>query len=241
MAELNAAAPRITDHLCEAVPRLTSPPSAAHLDALGDRLPPRARPGPRPRLLHPNRVRVLRHRPGGPAAGPRRRRSLRRAGRAARAAGRRPASASGSVSTGSCWPARTSKPRRARRTAAATRPHWPSSSGPIRRTPRPASGSPPTCAPRASRPGPTWAGRKLGPPARVGRPGSGPFRGDHRRRAGRRERPAQGPRGRLAAARRARRPGPQAGQRRSLAPPRIERQLTLGSGGRRQTATIRRP
>ena len=84
MAALNAAAPQ---HHRPAVRRRapsTSRPSAAHLDALGVAVPPRAGPRPRPRLLHADRVRVLRRRPRGPAAGARRRRPLRRPRRAAR-------------------------------------------------------------------------------------------------------------------------------------------------------------
>ena len=49
-------------------------------------VPARAGPRPRARLLHPDRVRVLRHGSRGPAAGDRRRRTVRRARRAARRA-----------------------------------------------------------------------------------------------------------------------------------------------------------
>ena len=55
----------------------------AHLDALGVGVPARARPRPGPRLLHPDRLRVLSPRQRGPAVGARRRRPLRRARRAA--------------------------------------------------------------------------------------------------------------------------------------------------------------
>ena len=83
MAELNAAAPRITEHLCEACADHFAAVQA-HLTALGVRVPPRAGLGARAGLLHPHRLRVLRRRPRGPAAGARRRRPLRRARRAAR-------------------------------------------------------------------------------------------------------------------------------------------------------------
>ncbi len=83
MAELNEAAPRITDHLCE--------PCASHLadGALapgGARCPVSGRERPRPgaRLLHADGVRVLRHGSRGAAAGAGRRRPLRRPDRAPR-------------------------------------------------------------------------------------------------------------------------------------------------------------
>ena len=83
MAALNAAAPRITDRLCDAVRRaLRRRPRAPRRARRA--VPARARSRPRPRLLHADRVRVLRHRSRGPAAGARRRRALRRPGRAAR-------------------------------------------------------------------------------------------------------------------------------------------------------------
>ena len=76
-------APRITDRLCEACAAHFARVKA-HLEALGDPVPRRAGPRPRPRLLHADRVRVLRRGPRGPAAGAGRRRPLRRARRAAR-------------------------------------------------------------------------------------------------------------------------------------------------------------
>ena len=82
MAELNAAAPRIT-----------RPPVRGLRGALRGRagaprrgrrpVSRRAGPGPRAGLLHPHGVRVLRRRPRGPAAGAGRRWPLRRAGGAA--------------------------------------------------------------------------------------------------------------------------------------------------------------
>ena len=83
MAELNAGAPRITDRLCEACAAHFAG-VRAHLDALGIGYTARPHAGPRPRLLHPDRVRVLHRRARGPAAGAGRRRPLRRARRAAR-------------------------------------------------------------------------------------------------------------------------------------------------------------
>ena len=97
-------APRIADYLDEAC--------AAHLarvraglDAARGRLPARAPPRARPRLLHPHHLRVRRR---GPRVGPERRRRRR----AATTAWPRPsagaptrASASASASSGSCWPA----------------------------------------------------------------------------------------------------------------------------------------
>ncbi len=83
MAALNAAAPKITDRLCEPCAEHFAA-VRAHLDALEVALPARARARPRPRLLHADGVRVLRHRSRGPAAGHRWRRTLRRPGRAAR-------------------------------------------------------------------------------------------------------------------------------------------------------------
>ena len=83
MAALNAAAPRITDRLCDAVRRaLRGRPRASRRARRA--VPARAGARPRPRLLHADGVRVLRHRPRGPAAGDRWRRPLRRTGRAAR-------------------------------------------------------------------------------------------------------------------------------------------------------------
>ncbi len=75
MAELNAAAPRITDHLCAACAAHFAA-VRAHLDAMGVayRLESGARA--RARLLHPDRVRVLPARRGGPAAGAGRRRPV---------------------------------------------------------------------------------------------------------------------------------------------------------------------
>ena len=85
MAALNAAAPKITDRLCDAVRRaLRGRPGAPRRAQRA--VPARARARPRPRLLHADRVRVLRHRSRGPAAGDRWRRPLRRPGRAARRA-----------------------------------------------------------------------------------------------------------------------------------------------------------
>ena len=83
MAAINAEAPRMTDRLCA--------PCAEHFGG-GPRPPgrprrrvsPRTRARARPRLLHPDRVRVLRPRSGGPAAGHRRRGALRRPDRVAR-------------------------------------------------------------------------------------------------------------------------------------------------------------
>ena len=68
MAALNAAAPKITDRLCDAVRGALRRGPRAPRRARG-RLPARARAGPRPRLLHADGVRVLRHRSRGPATG----------------------------------------------------------------------------------------------------------------------------------------------------------------------------
>ena len=153
MAALNAAAPRITDRLCDACAEHFAG-VRAHLDALGVRVPARTRARPRPRLLHPDRVRVLRHRARGPAAGDRRRRPLRRPGRAAR----RPADARHRLrdrarpAASSRWP--RPGPRVAGR-AGAGRGRRRRRSGRHR---RPGSRSPRSCARRASRPGPSSAG-----------------------------------------------------------------------------------
>ena len=151
------------------------------------RLPDRTRAGPRPRLLHPDRVRVLRC----PAA----RASSRRwvaadattGWSSCSAAGRRPGSASGWASTGSCSPSRPpvagrpSRPpirRRSRSSSGRTRPRRRSGSG-LRPTARGGHRGP-------GRPGPAQARQA----SRGGGPRPRPFRGDHRRRAGRRECPA---------------------------------------------------
>ena len=99
MAALNEAAPKITDRLCDACAEHFAG-VRAHLDALRRAVPARTRAGPRPRLLHADRLRVLRHRSRGPAAGDRRRRALRRPGRAPRRAADARASGSGSASIG---------------------------------------------------------------------------------------------------------------------------------------------
>ena len=94
--------------------------------------PGRARAGPRPRLLHADRVRVLRGRSRGPAAGAGRRRPVRRTGPAAR----RPADARDRVrdraGPGGAGARRAGGrgERRRRRTTG----RWPSWSGPTRRT-----------------------------------------------------------------------------------------------------------
>ena len=99
MAALNAAAPKITDRLCDACADHFAG-VRAHLDALDVPYPARARPRPRARLLHPDRVRVLRHRSGGPAAGDRWRAGGTTASSSCWVAGPRRGSASGSGSTG---------------------------------------------------------------------------------------------------------------------------------------------
>ncbi len=83
MAGLVAAAPKITERLCDAC--------AAHLHRRpraprrgGRPVPDRASPCSRARLLHPHDLRVLPARRGGPAAGAGRRRTVRRAGGAPR-------------------------------------------------------------------------------------------------------------------------------------------------------------
>ena len=79
---INEAAPRITDRLCEACAAHFEAVKA-HLEALEVPYRVAAGPRPRPRLLHADRVRVLRRRARGPAAGARRRRPVRRPRRAA--------------------------------------------------------------------------------------------------------------------------------------------------------------
>ena len=87
-------------------------------------------PGPRPRarLLHAHGVRVLRRGPRGPAAGARRRRPLRRAGRAAG----RQADAGDRVRAGPRPGARSCSRRQGRAGAADAACRSPSSSAPIR-------------------------------------------------------------------------------------------------------------
>ncbi len=82
MAALNAAAPRITDRLCDACKApLRVPPGPSR--RARHRAHRRARARPRPRLLHPDRVRVLAEGRRWPAVGARRRRAVRRPRRAA--------------------------------------------------------------------------------------------------------------------------------------------------------------
>ena len=183
--------------------RSTSPRVRAHLDALEVGVPARARARPRPRLLHPDGVRVLRHRSRGPATGHRWRGTLRRPGRAAR----RSADAGHRV---------RDRPRpvdpRARRDRARRRSRsparWPSWSAP---TPTTRSAG---CALATEPPsgGHRGAGRARSPQARQaargGRARPGPLRGHRRRRAGgRRGRPAR-PAGRDPEARRDRATSP---------------------------------
>ena len=82
MAALNAAAPRITDRLCEACAEHFAA-VRAHLDALGVAVPARTGARARPRLLHADRVRVLRR-------------------AAARASSRRSAAAAATTASSSC-------------------------------------------------------------------------------------------------------------------------------------------
>ena len=163
---------------CATPARSTSRRVRAHLDALGVGVPARARARARPRLLHAHRVRVLRRRPRGPAAGARRWRPLRRARRAARRPPDARASASGSGSTGWCWrsrrPARRPRPSRRRSR---------SSSAPTRPTPSCGCGSRRSCARPDWRPVPTWAAASWASSSRRP-PGGRALRGHHRRRAG---------------------------------------------------------
>ena len=157
MAELNAAAPRITDRLCDACAAHFAAVKA-HLDGARRAVPRRAGARPRPRLLHADGVRVLRRGPRGPAAGARRRRPLRRPGRAARRQADARASGSAWASTGSSLVLA----EQGRVAAAADGPLavvvGRGSGGHGRR----ACGSRPTCARRGSASAPTSRRRKLG-------------------------------------------------------------------------------
>ena len=177
MAALNAAAPRITDHLCEACAAHFEAVKA-HLDGGRRAVAGRARPRARPRLLHADRVRVLRRGPRGTAAGARRRRPLRRPGRAARRQAHARASGSGSASTAS---RSCSRSRGAPSTPSRARSRWSSGADPDDTVSRLRIATDLRAArlarPRGSRPAQARA------PARGGRQGRRALRGDHRRRA----------------------------------------------------------
>ena len=168
MVELNAAAPRITDHLCEACAAHFASVKA-HLEALG--VPFRVEPAlvRGPRLLHAHGVRVLRRGPRGPAAGAGRRRPLRRArGAAGRQADAR---ASGSA-LGLDRVAARARGAGARDRRPPTG-RSPSSRARTRTTPSGACASRRSCGPPGSASAPTSAGASSGassrPRARTGR------------------------------------------------------------------------
>ena len=227
MAALNAAAPRITDRLCDACrgPLRGRPGASRRAGRRAASSPAR----PRPRLLHPHRLRVLR-RGRGPAVGDRRRRSIRRPRRAAR------------------WPAHArdrvrdrarSGPPRARGQGADTRGRPVAVVvGADPADTRTGCASRRTCAGRASRRS-RARGTQARKAARGRRHGPRPLRGDRRRRAGRRPRPAARSRRGHAEAGRARRPAgaaqPAGGRLTGRGPaPRLDRPpRTVRSGSRR--------
>ena len=111
MAELNAAAPRITDHLCDALRGALRRRSGAPRRARRP-VPAGAGPRPRPRLLHPHGLRVLRRRAARASSRRWAAAAATTASSSCSAASPRPASASASGWTAwrSCWRSRAGGP-----------------------------------------------------------------------------------------------------------------------------------
>ena len=199
MAALNAARAARSPTACARRAPTHFAAVRAHLDALGVAYRIEPRPRPRPRLLHADGVRVLPGRRRGPAVGDRRRRALRRPGRAAR----RPADAGIGFGLGLD---RVVLALEAAGAAAAgrARARWRSWWAPI-----------PTATAERLRVATELRAAGLGARAELGRassaassrrrPRRGPLRGHPGRRAGRRPGPAARPAGRHPAGRSARR------------------------------------